>query len=374
MEKLSFGRKIRIEKLDGLRGIFCLLIVFLHIEKELIPIRLFSNFFVRESYIFVDYFFVLSGFVISLSYPKIFEFNLFSNYLKKRFVRLYPLLIYTTIIMFLWILFRDYIATIKPHLFEKVKGESLSFNFQKLIDTLLLTNSTKLLGNTNGINYPTWSISAEMISYFLFGLISWIFKEKKKIILLAVYFFSLAFCILYQKYFFGSEFGFVRGIMCFSAGSLAYELYMIKKIKIAPIFENILPFVLLLLMFILYYLYPGFDFKMNTISKQIFGAIFIPTFFSISIYILTQTNSFFSKILESKILLFLGKISYSIYLNHALMIILIPKFFLRIVKVEPTELNQILVLVLTLIIIVAYSLLTYNIIEKRCQKLFSNKE
>jgi peptidoglycan/LPS O-acetylase OafA/YrhL len=151
---------------------------------------------------------------------------------------------------------------------------------------------------------------------------------------------------------------------------LAYEFYLIKKIKIASIFENILPFVLLLLMFILYYLYPGFDFKMNTISKQIFGAVFIPAFFSISIYILTQTNSFFSKILESKILLFLGKISYSIYLNHALLIIFIPKVFFRIVKVESTELNQISILVLTLIIIVAYSYLTYNTIEKRCQKLF----
>lgn len=374
MEKLSIGRKIRIEKFDGLRGVFCLLIVFLHFEKELIPIKLFSNFFVRESYIFVDYFFVLSGFVISLSYPKIFEFNLFANYLKKRFIRLYPLLIYTTIIMFLWILFRDYIAAIKPHLFEKVKGETLGFNFQKLLDTLLLTNSTKLLGDTNGINYPTWSISAEMISYLLFGLISWIFKEKKRIILLTIYFFSLAFCVLHQKYFLGSEFGFVRGIMCFSAGSLAYEFYMTKRIKIAPIFENILPFVLLLLMFILYYLYPGFDFKMNTISKQIFGAIFIPAFFSISIFILSKTNSFLSKILENKILLFLGKISYSIYLNHALLIILIPKFLFRIVRIELTELNQVFVLILTILVIIIYSYLTYNIIEKRFQKLFSNKE
>ena len=155
LEKLSFGRKIRIEKLDGLRGVFCLFIVFLHIEKELIPISLYSSFFVRESYIFVDYFFVLSGFVISLSYPKIFEFNLFANYLKKRFLRLYPLLIYTTLIMFLWILFRDYIATIKPNLFVKVKGEDLSFNLLKLVDTIAITNTTKILGDTNAINYPS---------------------------------------------------------------------------------------------------------------------------------------------------------------------------------------------------------------------------
>lgn len=374
MEKLSFGRKIRIEKLDGLRGVFCLFIVFLHIEKELIPISLYSSFFVRESYIFVDYFFVLSGFVISLSYPKIFEFNLFANYLKKRFLRLYPLLIYTTLIMFLWILFRDYIATIKPNLFVKVKGEDLSFNLLKLVDTIALTNSTKILGDTNGINYPSWSISAEMISYLTFGVISMLFKKYKKVIFLIIYLLILLFCVYEQKYFFGSDFGFLRGIMCFSGGALAYEVYTSKKIKFPSVFENILPFIMLSVMFILYSLFPGFDFRFTSTSKQLFGVIFIPTFFSISIYILTQTNGFFSKILENKILLFLGKISYSIYLNHALLIILIPKFLFRIVKIKPTELNQILVLIVTLTITIGYSYFTYNLIEKRFQKLFSNKE
>ena len=59
---------MRINKLDGLRGIFSIMIVLLNYPQEFIPDWFTYNFFIFESYVFVDFFFVLSGFVISYNY------------------------------------------------------------------------------------------------------------------------------------------------------------------------------------------------------------------------------------------------------------------------------------------------------------------
>ena len=96
---------MRIEKLDGLRGIFSMMLVFYHYPQEYLPAFIFNNFLLRESYTFVDFFFVLSGFVISYNYSTISNSADFFIYLKKRFIRLFPLLIYTSLVYFAYIIF-----------------------------------------------------------------------------------------------------------------------------------------------------------------------------------------------------------------------------------------------------------------------------
>ena len=87
---------MRITQLDGLRGLFSVLIIFLHYPKEYLPSYIYENFIIRNSFIFVDFFFVISGFVISYNYSKTnLDLKLF---LKKRIIRLYPLLFYTSFI------------------------------------------------------------------------------------------------------------------------------------------------------------------------------------------------------------------------------------------------------------------------------------
>ena len=55
---------MRITKLDGLRGIFSIMIVFYHYYDKFIPSAIYDNFLVKSSYSFVDFFFVLSGFFV----------------------------------------------------------------------------------------------------------------------------------------------------------------------------------------------------------------------------------------------------------------------------------------------------------------------
>ncbi|WP_366788678.1 acyltransferase family protein [uncultured Flavobacterium sp.] len=63
-------QNIRLLQLDGLRGLFSLIVVIYHFpyENEFSEISITSNFLVRQGDLFVDFFFVLSGFVISLKY------------------------------------------------------------------------------------------------------------------------------------------------------------------------------------------------------------------------------------------------------------------------------------------------------------------
>ena len=80
--------KMRITKLDGLRGICSLMVVFYHYGETLIPDFIFNNFIIRQSWSFVDFFFVLSGFVIVYNYKNLCNVHDFWLYLKKRFIRL----------------------------------------------------------------------------------------------------------------------------------------------------------------------------------------------------------------------------------------------------------------------------------------------
>ncbi len=58
---------MRIKKLDGMRGVFSLMVVVFHYPKDYLPKIIHNNFLVVNSDSFVDFFFVLSGFVISYS-------------------------------------------------------------------------------------------------------------------------------------------------------------------------------------------------------------------------------------------------------------------------------------------------------------------
>jgi hypothetical protein len=57
----------RVEQLDGLRGIFSILVI-AHHHNAFRESIFYNNFFVLNASLFVDFFFVLSGFVIAMNY------------------------------------------------------------------------------------------------------------------------------------------------------------------------------------------------------------------------------------------------------------------------------------------------------------------
>src|SRR5437016_234007 len=81
-------KHIRYEILDGMRGIAAFCVMIFHYLGG-------SNGVFKNTYVGVDLFFILSGFVLTHSYgEKLLSGNLsFTGFMLRRLIRLYPLLI-----------------------------------------------------------------------------------------------------------------------------------------------------------------------------------------------------------------------------------------------------------------------------------------
>ena len=354
---------MRINKLDGLRGLFSIMIVLVHYNY--LPFNLQNFFLIKHSYSFVDFFFVLSGFVITYKYQKITNFYKFKVYITKRFVRLFPLLLYTSIIYLLCIFIRDFlILNFYPILSNKViTYNSLGLNF---LNNILFLNSTNLIGPSN-INGPSWSISSEMISYIFFGMSSVFIKNSKIKIrfFILTMIFILLFFINQKTFFYTSDFGFCRGLYSFLLGFFVFKINQIN-FKIPSFFEYFLPFFLTINFYML-------DVLSNDISivSVLFESIILPFFFGISIIVFLKTNGLISNYLEMKYFQYLGKISYSIYLNHAIFVDFALNLIFKAFNIELTPINQIIVFILIVAAIIIYSNYTYKYIEIQCKLLLS---
>lgn len=352
---------MRITKLDGLRGIFSLGVLSFHYPFYYLPESVFNFFVFRESYTLVDFFFVLSGFVISLNYNTIDSKENLWSYLKKRFIRIYPLLFYSTV---LFLVFEIAGNLLFPNLINT--HQSLQISFIETIDTILLMNSTPIFSYSEmGMNYPSWSISSEMISYFIFGIVCFKFKKKKRVFaFVIIILLSFLFFVWKKHFFFFGNYGFIRGLLSFCFGFLVWILSQ-KKFKLNNNLEFVIPIVLLILFF-----------QLNSYEgefKQMVGLFTIPLFFSFSILTLIKTDGFLSRILENKSLQFLGKVSYSIYLNHALLIIIVPRAIFRILKIPQNDISELLVFIGTIVIVIFYSNFTYKYVELKVGKMLRKK-
>ena len=90
-------QKPYIRSLDTLRTIAALLVVFVHI---CVPNSVTQIGFFKHTALAVDFFFVLSGFVIAMNYWEISGFQSVWRYGQSRFARIYPLH-FLTLLVFL---------------------------------------------------------------------------------------------------------------------------------------------------------------------------------------------------------------------------------------------------------------------------------
>ncbi len=295
--KKSFYRK----ELNGLRALSLFLVVIHHINKDLIP----------NSYLGVDIFFVISGYVLASSNSFLVERNGFVyalNFFAKRFQRLLPsLLIYLIIFSFL-ICF-----------FDGQPSNSLKTGLASIIglsNIFLYISSSNYFSESINLNpfTHTWSLSVE-IQFYIFFLVSTLITNSNKITRLSKSFivlitiFSVVSFLAYfnvNSYdplasFYLSPFRFWE----FGFGILTYVLfrdrYFNQKFKDYPLSEL---FFLILLISILF------------LDNRFFGVWLNPiiVFSSCAIILFLNKNSLITKIFNSDIFQWFGNRSYSFYL------------------------------------------------------------
>jgi peptidoglycan/LPS O-acetylase OafA/YrhL len=156
---MSQRKTQEVRSLTGIRGVAAFLVVIFHYHM------LTSTAFFQHGYIWVDLFFILSGFVMMLTYGSKFKTaalpRTYADFLLKRIARVYPLYLVTSVVAF-FVLYR--------YAPEQIRG----FNIETVITNLLMIQSW---GFGPSINGPAWSISTEFGAYLLFPWLIWAFSK-----------------------------------------------------------------------------------------------------------------------------------------------------------------------------------------------------
>lgn len=146
-----------VKPLTGLRGVAASFVVIYHYFQPVITGGRLGV-FLHHGYLSVDLFFVLSGFVMMLSYERRFEWGFklrnYLDFLHKRFARVYPLYAVITIVF----------AIVR---YLHVVPDAHPDSAHDIVLNVLLIHGW---GLAPGIGAATWSISTELAAYLLFPL------------------------------------------------------------------------------------------------------------------------------------------------------------------------------------------------------------
>ena len=158
--------------MDGLRGLAALAVVLFHFNIFFLPQARLP--LVGRAYLAVDFFFLLSGFVMAHVYGRSLASNWRMHawqFARARFARLYPLFAVTTLTMVI-----IFALSHIPLIFVSFSGGSLAL--QPFV----------LQQWASGLNwdYPSWSISTEAEAYVFFVFCSSILLAGKRPRLIAI--------------------------------------------------------------------------------------------------------------------------------------------------------------------------------------------
>jgi peptidoglycan/LPS O-acetylase OafA/YrhL len=167
----------RFHLLDALRGIAAILVIFRHAPVEFRHALTFDN-----SFLAVDFFFCLSGFVIAFSYEKrLQDFLRFKDFFVARVIRLYPLAALGTMAGAIGLLVTRYFHLSGPSSSLPSIARELAVGLLMLPDLLTKQRNSPLFP----LDAVLWTLFFEIIANFVYaGLVR--FKAAQTKILLAI--------------------------------------------------------------------------------------------------------------------------------------------------------------------------------------------
>lgn len=322
---------MRFLALDSWRGICAVLITLYHLP---VLFHFSGSDFMHGTYLAVDFFFVLSGFVITHSYfKKINKVADLGNFIIRRIARLWPLHVFMLILL---IGYEFLLLGATKAGIESPRGIFENRTSIEAIFTNVFFLHSMGIHDTNTWNLPSWSISVEFYTYMVFALMAVTVKKiwyAASIILVGLSATVLIYISQDNPMYidWAYDFGFFRCLMSFFSGSIVYGLYMHfsqqgqKKLQFASLLEFLA--VILLGYFV--------TFQSKTPLNML-----APAVFGFTIFIFAFEAGVLSKVIKTKMVNVLGKWSYSIYLTHFLLIQIVMSFIVVAEKVFKTSLKQ----------------------------------
>ena len=292
-----------INSLTGIRALGAWWVVIFHLKDELallLPKDSPIIHFVNAGHIGVTLFFVLSGFILTYNYADTFKSLSGSKYLHflgQRLARFYPVHIFTLVSLLLLIVTAN------------VAGYSLGAPDRYTVSTffqhIFLVNGWVLPINTSW-NGVAWTLSVEWFCYLLFPILSVLWLKLRKP---AVLIFITAL-ILSTIPFIGPQGGIYEVIM-FIVGVLLGKLYLTKfgaqfKWEIIVVGASI-----------------AIVFLGSAVSSSSLHTSVIAPFMVLFIYGLAWNEGTMNKLLGSKIMIYWGYTSYSLFMVHTIILLVL---------------------------------------------------
>ena len=167
-KNVYLASKPRYAILDGLRGVAALVVILFHGFETYIPF--FGTQHINHGYLAVDFFFVLSGFVIGYAYDDRWDRMSTWNFFKRRLIRLHPMVVAGTLFGACLFFFGE------SDYFSLIGGtEPWKFFLCIVLGLLMIPAGTGLdirgWGETNSLNGPNWSLTFEYIGNILYAFV-----------------------------------------------------------------------------------------------------------------------------------------------------------------------------------------------------------
>jgi peptidoglycan/LPS O-acetylase OafA/YrhL len=360
--------------LESLRGLAALVVVIYHAvwTNPVTGLHFFQN-----GSLMVDFFFVLSGFVISHSYgQKLRSATDIVRFLFLRIGRLYPLHL-VFLLVFLAFEVAKFVAEKKFGLVADKPAFSVN-NGYAFLANLLLIHALGLFHRVT-FNIPSWSISTEFYAYVLFAAVRTSLRNERQMAIAAVAIVAASAAILYGAGVIPLDdavvdWGFLRCCAGFFLGTLTYYAYCAFRSErstsdVVRPSAWLSPLALVTTAVFLSTTDPAGPW---TYALPPLAALVILTN-------VLWPHPALQKILSASPLRWLGRVSYSLYLVHAAVAWIITQVLtvvLKFPKIEVVEglgvgtppLTGLCVLVgyVALVLLLANS--TYHWIEEPCRK------
>jgi peptidoglycan/LPS O-acetylase OafA/YrhL len=299
--------------LTAMRGVAALLVAFFHLRFGIIGVPLFDYYvfsfrFGNKGYLWVDFFFILSGFILTYRYRDVchrLNLRLHANFIWHRFARIWPLQFVTVVSAVLYLGYKHGIAYVSP---------------SAVIANLLLVHGW---GHyfPPPLNFPSWSLSDEWGAYLVLPLYLFVIARIRSrivhVLLIVVLFAGLAW---YATVFghgtldlLRERGGLERCLFQVGIGVSLFQLYDFLKrqnaargrkmaSRLPKLFDAAAALIFIAIFFV-------FTYTNNDLY-------FVPLAGAL-IFCLSLSHGFFSNFLSLRPMVLLGEISFSIYMLHA---------------------------------------------------------
>jgi peptidoglycan/LPS O-acetylase OafA/YrhL len=298
------------EILDGLRGVAAIMVVGFHIFESYAT----SGYdqILNHAYLAVDFFFMLSGFIIGYAYDERMKTMSFRGFMKLRILRLQPMVIFGTLLGTALFYFGASAA------FPAIAGTPL----WKLLLFALLSmmviptpKSVDIRGNypeMYNLDGPIWSLAWEYVGNILYALFIHRFTKQVLAVIVALSACSTLYLTLSQGdvcggwYLEGSHMyiGATRLLFPFFGGLLLYRMHRLIHVRGA--------FLLCSVILIVIFIIPRIGNEQSNRLNGIYEAAAI--MFVFPVVVLTGAGGTLKTKFQSNLCRLLGDISYPIYL------------------------------------------------------------